>query len=329
MASNRNLPTYSIAIRTLGQSGDLFKKELDSICDQTVKPENVFIYIPFGYKCPEYSRGIEEYVRVNKGMVSQRALAYNEIKSDYILFLDDDVELSEDSAEKMLVAATQFNADCVCADVFHDHELNTRSRIYNILVNMTFPIKSKKWGMKIGLHGALCYNGKPTKNFYLTQAGEGPAWMVRKKVWNSCDMAAEKWMDKMMFSYAEDQLQVFKIYSNGYKCGILYDSGITHLDAGTSSGKYKSDPKRLFYRSMAIYINWHRMFMFNNKRTAVFKLLSKAAFGIRCIVIQFAYVIAALKYKRVEILLYHFKGLYKGYQFTKSAEYNSLSDYIL
>ena len=94
--------TYSIAIRTLGTAGEKFRQELLSIAAQTVPPERVVVYIAEGYQRPEFSVGKEEYVWVRKGMVAQRALRYDEIKSDCILMLDDDVRLSPDSAAKLL-----------------------------------------------------------------------------------------------------------------------------------------------------------------------------------------------------------------------------------
>ena len=86
--------SYSIAIRTLGTAGDKFNRELQSIACQTLKPEKVVIYIAQGYARPTGTIGIEQYVEVPKGMVAQRALPYAEIDSDYILLLDDDMELS-------------------------------------------------------------------------------------------------------------------------------------------------------------------------------------------------------------------------------------------
>ena len=86
--------TYSIAIRTLGTSGDKFIKELRSIVSQTVQPEKVVVYIAEGYSRPEVTVGKEEYVWVKKGMMTQRALPYDEISSDCILMLDDDVRLA-------------------------------------------------------------------------------------------------------------------------------------------------------------------------------------------------------------------------------------------
>ena len=92
------LPSYSIAIRTLGTAGELFRRGLDSIAAQTVPPERVIVYIAEGYSRPTFTRGKEEYVWVKKGMVAQLALPYHEIGSECILMLDDDVELAPDSA---------------------------------------------------------------------------------------------------------------------------------------------------------------------------------------------------------------------------------------
>lgn len=96
--------TYSIAIRTLGTNPEVLRKELQSIERQTIRPEKVVIYIAQGYSKPDFIVGNEEYVYVKKGMVAQRALEYDEITSDCIFMLDDDVELADDSADKMLTA---------------------------------------------------------------------------------------------------------------------------------------------------------------------------------------------------------------------------------
>ena len=51
---------YSIAIRTLGTSGEMFVAELESIKRQTIQPEKVVVYIAEGYKRPDYTIGKEE-----------------------------------------------------------------------------------------------------------------------------------------------------------------------------------------------------------------------------------------------------------------------------
>ena len=76
--------TYSVAIRTLGTAGDKFRQELESIKNQTIQPDKVIVYIAEGYPRPDFQIGKEEYVWVKKGMVAQRTLPYEEIKSDVI-----------------------------------------------------------------------------------------------------------------------------------------------------------------------------------------------------------------------------------------------------
>lgn len=324
-----DLPSYSIAIRTLGKSGVLFEKELQSIENQRNVPSRILVYIAKGFGQPEYSLGCEEYVEVDKGMVSQRALSYEEIDSEFILLLDDDVQLAPDSAERLLKAAVENNADCVCADTFHNQNMSVAAKLYNIFVNLTFPFRSKKWAMKIGADGTMSYNSSPENRFYETQAGEGPAILVRKKAWLECDMKSEKWMDSLGFAYADDFLEIFKLHSNGFKCGTLYGSGIVHLNGATSSKSYKSDPKRFFLRSKSIYINWHRMMMSNPSSNRIAKLTRMLAFSLRCAVLQLSYITAAVVMMNPKKSFYHIQGLLHGYRFTKSTFYRSLPPFVL
>lgn len=324
VTSERHLPSYSIAIRTLGKSGIYFERELQSILKQTVQPEKILIYIAKGFKHPSYSIGQEVFIEVPKGMVSQRALDFNEITSEYIFLLDDDVELAPDSVEKILSNIIEYNADCISAETVHNHTLSPLMKFYNILVNFTFPFYSKRWGMKVSCNGAMSFNNKPENRFYESQTGEGAALMVKKSAWLSCDIKSEKWMDDLGFAYADDLLEIYKIHSNGFKCGILYDSGVKHLDGATSSGKYKSSPLRFRYRSRAIFLNWHRMFLCSDKLSGIKKFKAILAFVIRSIVIQPSYILAGISNRNYKIPFYHVLGIIDGIKFAKSLKYRIL-----
>ena len=65
------MTNYSIAIRTLGTTGEKFVRELESIKRQTVQPDKVVIYIAEGYKRPDYTIGKEEYVMTGKALLWQ------------------------------------------------------------------------------------------------------------------------------------------------------------------------------------------------------------------------------------------------------------------
>ena len=173
---------YSIAIRTLGTSGEKFVRELESIKRQTVQPEKVIIYIAEGYPRPEYTIGKEEYVWVKKGMMRQRVLRYDEIDSPLIMLLDDDVELESDSAEKMIEALVKNNLDCLAAVTFRNYKISVAKKFYIALTNMIFPHWSDIWSVIIHSNGSFSYNNHPVKDVYLSQSASGPAALWCKQV---------------------------------------------------------------------------------------------------------------------------------------------------
>ena len=88
---NKQKFEYSVAIRTLGTAGDMYRKELESLHNQTVKPRHIFVFLAEGYKRPDFQVGMEEYVPVHKGLVHQRAASLQGVDTEYLLILDDDI----------------------------------------------------------------------------------------------------------------------------------------------------------------------------------------------------------------------------------------------
>ena len=179
---NNGSITYSVAIRTLGTNVEVLRHELLSIVSQTVKPEKVIIYIADGYERPDSQVGNEEYVWVKKGMMAQRLLDYNEIDSDIILMLDDDVELAADSAERMLKAMESEDMDCVAADTFKNQEMTLRQKLLAFISNGVYVRGDDGWAFKINRGGSFSYIGNPIRGFYRTETFAGPCWMVKKNV---------------------------------------------------------------------------------------------------------------------------------------------------
>ena len=60
------------------------------------------MYIAEGYPLPKETIGCEKYIYVKKGMLAQRALNYEQVTTEYLLMLDDDLKLPDDAAETML-----------------------------------------------------------------------------------------------------------------------------------------------------------------------------------------------------------------------------------
>ena len=321
------LPSYSIAIRTLGTSGDKYYKELESILMQTVQPERVFVYIAEGYTRPDNTVGKEEYIWVKKGIMAQRVLPYSEIESECILMLDDDVLLGSDSAERMLRAMVENKADAVGADVFKSHGMGFPMKAYAAITNFVFPHWSKKWAFKVHRWGSFSYNDKPSRSFYWSQSCAGTAILFRKDTFLGFRPEDELWSESLGFPYGADQLEYYKFYSNGGRLGILFDSGVIHLDAKSASGVFQKSQEYIHVRTRAMYMNWYRSFYRNGKDTVVSRLAAAIAFGLKALWLLFVMCGAAIiKWDRRFISSY-FKGLRDGIRAVRSLEFRNLPPY--
>ena len=328
MADRSALPFYAIAIRTLGMAGEAFREELESICAQTVPPERVVIYIAEGYERPSFTIGKEEYVWVPKGMMSQRVLPYDEITSDCILMLDDDVMLAPDSAEKMLRAMVENDADCVGADVFQNHRMPLKTKVYAALTNLVFPHRNRKWAFKIRRNGSFSYNARPKSNFYWSQSCGGPAMLWRKDAFLKIHLEDELWLDKLGFAYGDDQLESYKLHANSGRLGVLYDAEITNLDAQSSSGAFRKSAEHIYIRTKASPITWWRMCYKNGKDTSCSRALASVAFGFKSAWLFLVMCVAALIKWDFHYLTSYCKGLRDGLKEVHSLEFQALPPYI-
>ena len=187
--------TYSIAIRTLGTAGEKFRQELESIRAQTLLPDRVLVYIAEGYPRPGFTVGREEYIPVKKGMFTQRALPYDEVTSDCILLLDDDVLLAPDSAERLLQAMEANNADCVAADVFRNHAMPLRTKLFAAVTAWALPHGGPKWAFRMRRSGSFSYNARPVESYYASQTCGCPAMLWRKSALHRIHLEDECWIE--------------------------------------------------------------------------------------------------------------------------------------
>lgn len=309
--------SYSVAIRTLGTSGEKLVCELESIKVQTLQPDKVVIYIAEGYDRPSFQIGIEEYVWVKKGMVAQRALPYTEIDSEYILLLDDDVELQPDSVEKLLKAADEDHADVVGVDTFKNQDMTVKSKLFAMLSNWVYPHFDGKWAFKIHCHGGFSYLNNPVKEYYPSQSCAGPASLWRRDILLNLHLEDELFLDKLGFAFGDDLLEFYKVYVNGYKLMIHYNCGIIHLDGKSSSSAYHSNVNKFYVRSKGSFILWWRAcYQLSNRRlwvAMVFGLKLICLFGVNCV--------AAVMMGTLRIPHLYVKGIVDAYKFVHSADY--------
>ncbi|WP_297900471.1 hypothetical protein [uncultured Parabacteroides sp.] len=323
------MQTYSIVIRTLGTGGDKFRQELISITKQSVQPEQVLIYIAEGYSRPNFTIGKEKYIWVKKGMMAQRILPYNEITSDCILMLDDDVCLAVDSAERMLAVMETYKADCVGADTFRNQDMPFKGKLYVAVTNLVFPHYSRKWAFKIHQNGSFSYNNHPVKSFYWSQSCAGPASLWRKNIYHQLHLEDELWLDNLEFAYGDDVLGFYKLYKNGFRLGILYDSGISHLNGGSSSSAFRKSPQWMYIRTKASFVIWWRTCYKPGDTSLVERVLALLAFGIKTVWLFFIVCLAAVIGKNRSFIFHYIKGVMDGWCFVHSTYFRFLPNYVI
>lgn len=263
---------YTVVIRTLGKGGDYYQKTLDSLILQSMPPSAIVVYIAEGYALPAETVYQEQYVYVKKGMVAQRALQYMEVKTEYILFLDDDVYLPPTGVETLYHEFQQYKGDVISPYVFYNHKKSIKDKIRLAVFGREFcRLFGNRWGFKVLSTAGFSYINNPKKAVYESQTNAGPCFLCRKEDFLNIKYEDELWLDETPYAFPEDQVMYYKMYLNGLKILTSYDSGIVHLDAGSSTGNVDRTCKVIYseYRNKLIF--WHR-FIYSNEKNYLLRL---------------------------------------------------------
>lgn len=257
---------YSAVIRTLGKGGTYYQKTLDSLMHQTLKPKSIIVYIAEGYPLPSETVGVERYVYVKKGMVAQRALSYNEVDTEFILFLDDDVYLPPTGVETLYNELQQYKGDVISPYVFYNHKKSIKDKIrLAVFGREVCRLFGNRWGFKVLPTAGFSYINNPKKAVYESQTNAGPCFLCRKEDFLNIKYEDELWLDEAPYAFPEDQVMYYKMHLSGLKILTSYDSGIVHLDAGSSTGNVDRTCKVIYseYRNKLIF--WYRLIYSNEK----------------------------------------------------------------
>lgn len=295
----------------------LLRTELLSINTQTIQPDKVVVYIAEGYDRPSFQIGKEEYVWVKKGMVIQRALQYREIDSEYILLLDDDVQLQPNSVERLIKTAEEVGADVVGADCFKNQNMSVKSKVLAALTNWVVPHFDSNWAFKIHSHGSFSYLNNPKPKSYLSQSSSGPASLWKKEVFLRLHIEDETFLDKLGFPYGEDLLTFYKVFLNGFKLMVHYDCGIEHLDGKSSSGAYHKNVQKFYVRSKGSFILWWRACYQTNS----YKFFAAILYCIKILWLFAVNCVSVLLFRNIRIPYLYIKGIADAWQFVHSQEY--------
>lgn len=263
---------YTAVIRTLGKGGDYYQKTLNSLIHQSIPPSAIIVYIAEGYALPAETVHREQYVYVKKGMVAQRALQYKEVKTEYILFLDDDVYLPPTGVETLYHELQQYKGDVISPYVFYNHKKSIKDKIrLAVFGREVCRLFGNRWGFKVLSTAGFSYINNPKKAVYESQTNAGPCFLCRKKDFLNIKYEDELWLDETPYAFPDDQVMFYKMYLSGLKVLTSYDSEIVHLDAGSSTGNVDRTCKVIYseYRNKLIF--WYR-FLYSNEKNYFLKL---------------------------------------------------------
>lgn len=306
---------YTAVIRTLGTAGAKYQQLLDSLQAQSVAPKAIIVYIAEGYPLPKETIGTERYVYVKKGMVAQRALPYDEVQTEWMLFLDDDLYLPPNFVEKLYGQLIENNADVISPDIFPNHERSFLGKVMMAVSGRMLPHRDDgKWGYKVIRTGGYSYNNHPTKSVYQSQTNAGACFLCRKGDFEKIHFDDELWMDNLSYSQGDDQVMFYKMYLHRRKQFTSYNSGIVHLDAGDNLNPQKE--KMLLYADIRFKILFWYRFLYSQEKSFLMK-----TWDILCLtyLLSFALIISLVKC-RWDILKVKWQAIKDARSLIKSGE---------
>lgn len=312
--------SYTAVVRTLGTAGNKYQMLLNSLANQTIKPSKIIVYIAEGFNLPKETIGWEKYVYVKKGMATQRALFYNEVETEYILFLDDDLSFPGNTIERMFKLLIESNSDVISPDIFPNAQ---RSFLSECLMTLSGRMRARRndkcWGYKVMRNSGYSYNASPIKEIYKSQTNAGACFLCSKENFLKIHFEEELWLDKVDYPMGEDQVMYYKMYLMGLKILTWYKHGFVHLDGGENMHPEKK--KKVIYADFRFKtIFWHR-FIYLPDKCGWSKIWSIVAIAYTFL---FTLLISLLK-GRIDIFKLKFKAMKGAVHFIKSEEYRGLS----
>ncbi len=274
--------SYSIVIRTLGNTGEKYRRMLEAISRQTVAPEEILVVIPHGYEL-DHQLGTERVVRSEKGMVTQRVVGISEAKGDYLLVVDDDLDFPADFAEKLHNTLQARQLDCVLSfcrgwQTPTSHE-SAPSKPQKPSIKQQF--KSNIRNFRSAFTGQAFYTNRRSEYFDVTtttaghrtylrdeqglcSTGSFQCFFIKNETAKRVRMEDELWLEQgRITKYAsfDDGVFYYKLYLQGGRIAYAQDTGYLHLDA--AAGRQANNPveaKRIRIYAMARnrIIFWHR-----------------------------------------------------------------------
>lgn len=262
-------------------------------------------------------------------MTAQRLLPYDEINSDYILMLDDDIDLQPDSIEKLITTADIHHTDLLGVDTFHNHKLPLPLKIKAAITNLVFPHFSQEWAFKISNNGSFSYIHNPQNSFYPSQSCAGNIMLWRKSSYKKLLLEDEKWMDSLPYAYSDDMVESYKVFKNDMKLGIVYNCGVKHSDCKSSSAPYRKCRDFIKNRTIAQFTIWWRTCFNPGNSNSLKKILASISFSLKMLWLFLLFLFLSIAKLNFSYISNFLKGISEGWKFVRSEPFKSLPPYVI
>jgi len=214
---------------------------------------------------------LENKINVGFGRANNQGLAI--AKGKYILFINPDSIVSEDTLEKM-ISFFESHSDCGLAGC---KILNSDGTL-QLACRRSFPGPWTSFTKVTGLSN-LFPRSKIFARYNLTYLDEnktyevdavsGSFMMIRKEVYEKTSG-----FDEQFFMYGEDLDLCYRVQKNNYKVFYVHDTQIIHYK-GESTKRSNLDETKLFYDAMHLFVKKHL------SSFPLVELILRSAIGLR------------------------------------------------
>lgn len=299
----------------MGKGSEKYQRLLESIKKQTIQPKEVVVVLPYGYNKPKEQLGYERFAYSDKGMVRQRLFAINDVKTPYVLLLDDDVEFEPSYVEKLFRTMQSANAQC-CIPILKDNSIKDSffKRLINRFIGFVIYKDTKDtFYMKMNYSAGFIINTNLHPDIqYYTQTGHGSNCFVESQAIKNIHFEEELWLEDSGYALPDDQVMFYKLYLNGNKIAVCRDAYFCHLDAAsTNDGKRQARIAQAKAGNFMVF--WYRLIYLRLSGWKRFK-------SIVCIThrIFWESLFYIIKYHNISTIKSVLKGLDYGFKYIKN-----------
>ncbi len=321
--------SYTVAVRTVGKGGEKYEALLQSISALEPKPKEVLICLPEGVEPPKEQLGYERFVCLPKGMMTQRIYALDEIKTEHVLFTDDDIRFDADFVSKLHRAVTVEGYDMAVGEVlaFLPPKHGMRKWIPTLQAAAAPTLFHKDRYVTILRSAGWTYHRFTPKEGVIlpTQSAIGCMFYTSLLAMKRLRFEDElTWAQHGALAPADDQIMFYKAYRVGLRVGVVTDAPFQHLDAKTATAAVEAKKKKAFYSAFNRTVFWHRL-IYSFEKNGFGRMAARIAFWyFRRSALLYARLRNLVRKSEITYVKEMKNGYKEGLRYVRSEEYMAL-----